>query len=246
MLKNGAMSNNARNLDIEVFSAFAEQKRSPGNAALDSVFQTTDQQIFIRASQHAYKGRSEFGGFKMVNPSTAQSEKFPFDVIVLKMGETEKQDLREKYAQIWNNAIDPGKLYFEQRIQPHTPDLFFMAAEGLSPDENMFLTRRMETLDRELKEIIGSKIHSRFIAMPNFEYHIGAKGHPPSHPHAVLNETWMQDGLVLTNEDGEHLGRMDEGDKVFMLPGTRHSPPPVKAENGEVSPRYSLIANECA
>ena len=228
-------------LNKAIFRAAQEQDQNLG------VFSTSDPDVFLQAARLAYRADQHGAPFRLdENGNLDAGQMFVFRTYVLKLAEQEKDKLRQKFQSIWDNAAahDIERLHQDFKVSSREEFPRKIQVEGLSIEQQIFLLTRIGSMAKTLEDITGANA-CRIHVYPNFE-RITPNGHPPTHPFSVVNETWLEAGTVMTNEDGEELTRIDEGDRFFMLANTYHSPPTIKFVDGrpQINPRISLITNE--
>ena len=230
-----------RKSDDPIFSALLLRKSQ--NAA-SQVFKTPNHDVFITVCKEAYRQR--IAGepvFTWLNEE-GRPEIFPFTAFVLTMPAKQKAEIHEQMLNVWRQATYP-KGIAENIELTQGCDKVPLAIEGADEKSIEAVAKRLAEIDRDLRSIVENQDPTTVDLYSHFQ-RVGTN-HSPTHPHTVMNETWLQDhGTVITDEDENICYQAREGERLFMPPSTYHRPPLIGLDR--IDPncgRFSLISNAC-
>lgn len=234
------------NMHFEVYNAL---KTASEASPKSLVFRTYNRDIFLEACKAAHLQKQNDEPLLFLTcDKTGKSQMFNFTSFVLQMKKPEKQKIRSILQNAWSAAKYPNGMAqnVELESQAEQVPLNKGIFQGLNIEQIEFIGKRLASIDKDLRAIAGQELVTTLDFYANFE-RVGVSNHEPSHNHAVMNETWLQNGTVIIDEDGRCAYQVSEGDRLFMPRRTLHRPP--EASRGEVSfddPRISMISNACS
>lgn len=155
--------------------------------------------------------------------------------------EEEIQAKRQAFQELWEASSGNNTLGFEWAGHEEEDFPRKIGASYLTLDQQRLLLTQIGDMGKRLRDFANTE-SMRFHIMSNFE-RIGSR-HVPTHAYPVINQTWLNEGTIFTDDDGNDLDQAHEGEEFFMLPGTHHRPiDPKPNHDGQLDPRLSFIIN---
>ncbi len=206
------------------------------------VFRTRDKELYEYLGKIAYKNHRAGLGFSFYDAETDQSYAMPYQVLIYRPPEDEILEKISAFQALWDAKSGAGDaLNYEWRIQTEGQFPKKIDKSSLTPDQQRLLLKQIGEMGQHLRDFTGDE-GMFFHIMSNFE-RIGSR-HVPTHAYPVINQTWLNDGTIFMDDDGNDINQAYEGEEFFMLPGTHHRPIDVKPDqDGQLKPRLSLIIN---